>query len=130
MYLAFDIGSKRIGLALGSMGVTPYGCGVLDAQSPDWRQTLGAIIDQHAVAGLVVGMPLVVSGDVTVSQGLARAWIRKLAVYNLPITTVNEAYSSVEAERQLRAEGIDTITDKAAIDARAAVLLLEQFLAE
>ena len=50
----------------------------------------------------------------------------------LPISTMDERYTSTEAERLLkdaRAEGRRGRIDKAAIDSAAAVLIAERFLA-
>lgn len=127
--LALDIGTKRIGLAAGS--VFPTGLGVLDV-SEDEAATLaalGRLVRDEAITAFVVGLPLVKSGDETPSLTMAKHWVALLEKqFSLPVYTLDEAYSSVEAERQLRQEGVDTAHDKARIDERAAMLLLEQYL--
>lgn len=129
VYLALDIGEKRIGLAVGSLTLPPQGRGVVTVESDDWQAKLKSIIQDDTVQGLVLGIPEVVSGQTTSSQKQVTLWRDRLAQeFNLPLSMVNEAYTSVEAERQLRTEGVDTAVNKAAIDERSAQLILEQFL--
>lgn len=128
-YLGLDIGSKRIGLAVGSVISPVSGRGYIDVVREDWHARIAQVIKRDEVAGFVVGIPYVSSGDVTSSRALAEEWITHLhQTFGLPVATVNEAYSSVQAEQQLRNEGVDTSLHKGAIDERAAILLLEQWL--
>lgn len=128
--LALDIGHKRIGLAVGAL--VPFGRGTL--QILDQGQAVAAIkqlIEDEGVERIVIGLPEVKSGDTTESARLAQEFSQMLRqAVNLPISFVNEAYTSVEAERQLRAEGVDTQQEKARIDERSAILILEQYLNE
>jgi len=61
------------------------------------------------------------------------AFIEELARYHLPIDTVDERYTSVEAERVLknaRAAGTRGRISKEMIDAAAAVFIAERYLAD
>src|SRR5688572_594526 len=130
-YLALDIGEARIGLAVGS--VVPFGRGTTPAK--DRKQALGYIqhiVEEEQITRIIVGLPEVPSGDYTESYKLALAWIDILkdAFPGIPVSTVNEAFSSVAAEQQLREAGIDTRLSKDKIDERSAELILAQYLAE
>lgn len=128
-YLALDIGAVRIGVAIGS--IMPFGRGALPAKEPELVLAhLRDIIRDEGIDGIVVGLPHVKSGDHTESYSLAQSWIERIkgAFADLPLYTVDEAYSSVEAEHQLVEEGIDIRHNKAKVDERAAELLLAQFL--
>ena len=129
-YLALDIGAKRIGVALGS--VIPFGKGVVEAGDQEAvLNELRKIITQNHITTIVVGVPRVKSGDVTQSQQLALDWIAKLEqIFELPVETVDESYSSLEAEDQLKSEKVDIKTEKWRIDERAAELILAQYLNE
>ncbi len=128
-YLALDIGTVRIGVAVGS--IMPFGRGALLAKEPELVLAhLRDIVRDEGIDEIVVGLPHVKSGDHTESYTLAEAWIDRLgeAFPDMPIHTVDEAYSSLEAEQQLAREGVDILHNKAKIDERAAELLLAQYL--
>ena len=121
--LAFDFGLRRIGIAVGQ--------DVTGSASP-----LGVVIDRHIAEWqpnqLVVGLPLKPDGSESELLGHVRKFIAKLGRYELPISTMDERYTSTEAERLLkdaRADGRRGRIDKAAIDSAAAVLIAERFLA-
>src|SRR6266498_3265505 len=119
-YLALDIGAKRIGVAIGS--VVPFGKGIVDAENEDAAfEQLRKIIEENHITTIVVGIPRVKSGDITQSQQLALDWIATLKqVFGLPVESVDESYSSLEAEDQLKSEKVDIKAEKWRIDERAA----------
>lgn len=127
-YLALDIGEKRIGAAVGS--VVAFGRGTIVVSSKEQAEkAIEELIEKDRIDEIVVGLPLVKSGETTPSQALARSWASRVKeISGLPVHFVDESYTSVEAERQLREEGIDTATNKDRIDERSAMILLEQFL--
>ncbi|HEY1074428.1 MAG TPA: Holliday junction resolvase RuvX [Patescibacteria group bacterium] len=127
-YLALDIGEKRIGVAVGT--VIPFGRGTVDATEPQAALNhIASIIREDHITALIVGIPHVRSGDVTASQAKAHEWIMRLKeMFSLPIETVDEAYSSTQAERELRAMGVDTVKEKERIDERSAEIILAQYL--
>jgi putative holliday junction resolvase len=129
-YLALDIGEKRIGVAVGS--VVPFGKGYLDATNKDQViASLRNLILENHITTLVVGVPRVRSGDITESQKNALTWIESLKqLFGLPVASVDESYSSLEAENQLKNEKVDIKSEKWRIDERAAELILAQYLNE
>lgn len=129
-YLALDIGEKRIGVAVGAL--VPFGRGVIEVESDEQvLSELRLLLARENITHVVIGLPFVKSGDVTTSLERAQAWVEKIKTeLKVPVLTVNEALTSREAERQLRAEGVDTHTFKDKIDERSAILILEQFFHE
>ncbi|MEL7186060.1 MAG: Holliday junction resolvase RuvX [Pseudomonadota bacterium] len=133
--LAFDFGLRRIGVAVGQdvtgsaspLGVVANRDGVLDFDAiatfiRDWRPTL-----------LVVGMPAHTDGSPSEMQIPVRAFIDALGRYELPIDTVDERYTSIEAERVLkdaRAAGSRGRISKESIDSAAAVFIAERYLSQ
>src|SRR6266511_3690903 len=111
-YLALDIGAKRIGVAVGS--VVPFGKGVVEADNQESTlDQLQKIIEENHITIIVVGIPRVKSGDITQSQPLALYWIATLKqAFGLPVETVDESYSSLEAEDQLKSEKVDIKAEK------------------
>ena len=82
--------------------------------------------------GLVVGMPAHADGTPSDIHEHVEAFIDALEAYGLPIDTVDERYTSVEAERVLkgaRAAGTRGRISKEMIDSAAAVFIAERYLA-
>ena len=79
----------------------------------------------------VAGMPMHADGSPSEMQANVRAFIEQLARYALPVDTVDERYTSVEAEATLknaRAAGTRGRIRKEDVDAAAAVLIAERYL--
>lgn len=130
MYLALDIGEKRIGVAVGE--VAAFGRGwIAWTNEADFLRTIKTIIDNERVTKIVLGMPRVASGETTPQIARVATFADLLRrETSLPVVTIDETLTSREAEQQLRAEGIDIIHNKGAVDERAAQLILEQYLSE
>lgn len=133
--LAFDYGQRRIGVAVGqtiTASASPLGVIDNDSAGPD-RDRIAALLDEWRPARLVVGMPAHADGTASDLQGLVREFIALLSGYRLPVDTVDERYSSLEAEatlRAARARGSRGRISKQAIDSTAAVLIAERYLAD
>ncbi len=131
--LAFDFGLRRIGVAVGqdiTGSASPLGT-VANDEHIDF-----ATIDRHVADWqpdvIVVGMPLHADGSPSDMAKPVNAFIEQLGRYEVPIETTDERYTSIEAERVLkdaRAEGRRGRIDKSAIDAAAAVVIAERYLA-
>lgn len=133
--LGFDVGARRIGVAVGSaFGHGARALAVVDvhAQGPDW-----AAIDQlqreWRPDGLVVGDPMTLDGGDQPIRRKARAFATALHTrYALPVVLVDERSSSVEAAQRFaaeRAQGRKRRRDAAALDAVAAAVIVERWLA-
>ncbi len=129
-YLALDIGEKRIGLAVGS--VLPFGRGYITVSTISVAiDQIKEIVQKEGVTAFVFGMPRTASGEVTPFMRWVKDFVDELRQHvPLPATEVDETLTSVEAERQLRAEGVDITKEKGRIDERAAMLILEQHFAQ
>ena len=132
--LSFDFGLRRIGVAVGQditgsaspLGIIENRPGGMD----DAR--LKALIDEWRPTQLVVGMPAHADGTPSAMQEPVNAFVDRLLQFGLPVDTVDERYTSVEAERTLkeaRAAGRTGRVSKDMIDSAAAVLIAERYLA-
>nr|MBP7598738.1 Holliday junction resolvase RuvX [Pseudoxanthomonas sp.] len=83
--------------------------------------------------GLVVGDPMTLDGGDQPIRKRAHAFARELrARYHLPVVLVDERTSSVEAAQRFaldRAEGRKRRRDAVALDAVAAAVIIERWLA-
>jgi putative Holliday junction resolvase len=132
--LAFDYGQRRIGVAVGqtiTASASPLGIVNNDYSGPD-NEKIAALIKEWQPSRLVVGMPAHADGSASDMQNYVNQFIETLAVFELEIDTVDERFTSVEAEAQLkaaRAAGARGRITKESIDSAAAVLIAERYLA-
>lgn len=137
--LAFDYGTKRIGVASGdTLTRTARALTTLDCRNPaldsgiPWAQ-IDKLVREYQPAQLVVGLPWNMDGTPTLLTDASRAFGAQLqARYHKPVALVDERLSSREAEAQLRdarAAGIKKRRNTHAdVDMIAAKILLEQWL--
>ena len=132
--LAFDFGLRRIGVAVGQ-SVTGSASPLAVIANRDTgidHDAIAALIREWRPARLVVGMPAHADGSDSDMRQPVLAFIDELRRYELPISTVDERFTSVEAERTLkeaRAAGTRGRISKEDIDSAAAVFIAERYLA-
>jgi putative Holliday junction resolvase len=131
--LAFDFGRRRIGIAVGqeiTASASALGTVTNGANGPDWAR-IDTLLAEWQPARLIVGLPLLPDGSPSTLDDDIRAFRAALARYALPVESVDETYSSVEASERLislRRDGLRGRIRKEAIDAAAAVLIAERWL--
>ena len=131
--LAFDFGLRRIGVAIGqdvTGSASPLGV-VSNRDSGVDHERIAALIREWRPTGLVVGMPAHADGSPSEIKEHVDLFIGELESYGLPVDTVDERYTSVEAERVLknaRATGTRGRISKEMIDSAAAVFIAERYL--
>ncbi len=131
--LAFDFGLRRIGVAVGqdvTGSASPLGI-VANRESGIDHDAIAALVREWRPTALVVGMPAHADGSPTDLKEPIEAFIGELERYDLPVETIDERYTSVEAERVLkeaRASGSRGRITKESIDAAAAVFIAERYL--
>jgi putative Holliday junction resolvase len=132
--LAFDFGLRRIGVAVGQSvtgSASPLGT-IANSESRVDRDAIAALIREWRPTLLVVGMPMHADGSPSDLQKPVEAFIEELRSFSLPVESVDERYTSVEAERVLkeaRASGSRGRIKKEEIDSAAAVFIAERYLA-
>lgn len=130
--LGFDYGQQRIGVAVGQTLIStarPLRILTSQQQCPDW-QSISALIQEWQPNALVVGLPLHADGSEGEIARAARRFSQQLAGrYGLPVYTIEETLSSVDAEHRQR-EHCRRKQRHARVDAVAAQIILETWLAE
>jgi putative holliday junction resolvase len=131
--MGLDLGERRIGLAVShgaSMLVLPAGHLERVKLKYDVDRVL-EMAQERQVEGFVVGLPYTLSGEVGVQAKRAQGFVRALRKRtNLSIYTVDESFTTFEAEGILRAAGQQPSRQRGAVDSAAAVLILQRFLDE
>ncbi len=133
--LAFDYGKRRIGVAVGQQitgSASPVGTAANSDSGPDWA-AIDRLVAEWAPQQLLVGLPLHADGTPSPMTEDARSFAEALGRFALPVAEVDERFTSLEAAAKLRtarAEGRRGRVRKDDIDAAAAVLIAERWLAE
>jgi len=119
-YLAFDYGSRRIGVAVGNTLLRrAQPLATIPAASTAWPAGVERLLAQWQPDALVVGVPLHPDGAPHDNTRRAQRFARRLhGRYGLPVHEVDERYTTTEAHAAGAAD----------LDAAAAALILEQFL--
>ncbi|MDH3746599.1 MAG: Holliday junction resolvase RuvX [Gammaproteobacteria bacterium] len=132
--IAFDFGLRRIGVAVGQTvtgSASPLGVVSNGSSGPD-HDRIAALLKEWRPDKLVVGMPFHVDGRPGDMEKPIHAFIDELRRYKIAVTTVDERYTSLEAEEALRLarqSGSRGRIRKEDIDVAAAVLIAERYLA-
>ena len=137
MLLAFDFGTRRIGVAVGqTLTRSSSPAGVIPARqgAADWP-AVDTCIAQWAPGRLLVGLPYNMDGSETTTTAACRAFGESLARRSgLPVEFVDERLTSAAAYDELRSERRSGTRSRRIrpedIDANAARLILETWMRE
>ncbi|MBW2231847.1 MAG: Holliday junction resolvase RuvX [Deltaproteobacteria bacterium] len=129
--LGLDLGSKRIGLAISDEQASiAFPAGTLP--STGRRADVVAVtklIAERDVGRVVVGLPRHMDGRKGPEAEAAEKFAAALhAAARVPVDTLDERWTSLEAERALREQGLDARRTKKHVDAVAASIILRTYL--
>jgi len=131
--LAFDFGTRRIGVAVGDFE-TRLAHPLTTIAHADNRARFGAIarlIAEWRPVLLVVGLPAHADGSAHPVAQLARRFAQRLrGRFGIAMEFVDERLTSDDAGRALRAAGAHGARLKAALDPVAAQRILESYFAD
>ena len=129
--LGLDYGSKRIGIAVSTPEqniASPLENYTRQGQESDARR-LAAIAKEYAAVGIVVGLPVHMSGHESQKSGEAREFGRWVAtVTGLPVCYWDERHTSLMAEAHLLSAELTKKKRKSRMDMVAAVFILQSYL--
>lgn len=133
-YLAIDVGSKRIGVAVSDeLGLTAQPVLTLERRRnprEDLR-SLARLCRRFGAAGIVVGNPLGLDGEVTPQAEKVQAFASELGeLSGLPIHLWDERLTTHEAHQILYESGRARQEHRGVVDQVAATLILQSFLDE
>lgn len=128
--MAFDYGTKRIGVAIGqtlTRTARPLTIITLQSTTFPWEK-IDALLTEWRPQALIVGLPCHADGTLNAVSRAARAFSEQLwQRYQLPVHLIDETLSSLEATQRLQPTGRKR---KVRVDAVAAQVILETWLAE
>ena len=129
------MGKARIGVArsdLHGMLATPIETVPRDlAEGQADFTRLAALVDEHGAFEVIVGLPLNMRGERTLSTEDAAQFAHALAARlgeGTPVRLIDERLSTVSAQSQLRQAGRNSKNSRGVIDQAAAVVILQHAL--
>ena len=126
--MAFDPGSKRIGVAVSDeLRIIATPLAVVDAHDP-WTR-IAELFDEFQPAVVVVGLPVSLNGDEGPAAQRAREFGEELSRrFGRSIAWVDERFTTKTAEAALIEGGVRRRQRKDAIDKVAAAVILRHYL--
>lgn len=129
--MGIDYGTKRVGVAISDLYQkisSPLHNYQRHSRKAD-EHFYKSVSKEYEIAGLVVGLPLHISGDESEKSKEARkyaAWLSKIT--KLPVALQDERYSSVQADAVMMQANLSPQQRHARIDMMAAQILLQEFM--
>lgn len=129
--LAVDWGERRVGIAISDpQGILATGLPTIQARDREAAlAALARVVEEQEASRVVVGLPLLLSGErgeaARSAQAFADALAQRVAV---PVDTYDERLTSALSQRRLREVGVRAGRHKHRVDQGAAVALLESYL--
>jgi putative Holliday junction resolvase len=131
-YLGLDVGNRRIGVAVSDeLGLTAQPVLTLERhRNPrDDLRSLARLGRRFAVAGIVVGNPVHLTGELSAQATKTQAFAAALGeLTGLPIHLWDERLTTREAHQILYEAGHARQTHRRVVDQVAATLILQSFL--
>lgn len=130
--MALDVGKRRIGVALSDptrLLASPLL--TIHATPPERAFAhIRDLVQSHAVAILVLGLPLTMSGEHGEQASFVHTFAEQLRPYlpDLTITFLDERLTTVAAERLMQDLGLRPEQRRARIDEIAASIILQDYL--
>jgi len=130
-YIAFDLGKRRIGVSVSDLSgliARPAGTLIVSGNRDALTKILGAI-EEHQPVGIVLGLPLNMSGTSSEISREVESFADTLRERcDIPIFFEDERLTSRIAEDVLHAHGKRIKGNKEKIDRISAALILQSFL--
>lgn len=131
VFLGFDFGLKRIGVAVGqsvTRSANPLPMLQVKEGVPDWG-AVESLIQAWQPQGLVVGVPVALDDAPLSVTEAAKAFAETLRQrFNIPVHEADERLTTVEARAQIFEQGGYKALQDTEIDSTAAKLILETWL--
>ena len=126
-----DLGTRRIGIAV-TDSEQRIATGISTVERTGDRsashRAIASLVDEYEAVGVVVGLPVSMSGDIGPA---ARSMLEEIEVLRhtlgVELETVDERLSTASAAGALRAGGRSARTQRGVIDRTAAAVLLQSW---
>jgi putative holliday junction resolvase len=130
--MALDVGSKRIGIAVADPSGT-FALPVATLERTNRHDDLASLreyLESYGVDELVVGDPIALDGTRGIAAQAMNAFVEGLReIFGGTVHRVDERLTTAQATKSLIALDVSRKKRRAVVDAMAAALILESFLA-
>ncbi|MDH3682314.1 MAG: Holliday junction resolvase RuvX [Acidimicrobiia bacterium] len=130
--LGLDLGTRRIGVAICDQErsvATPLETIERVGDRRLEHERVSALVDEHDVAVVVVGLPLSLSGGVGPTARAVLSEVKGLRKrIAAEVVTHDERMTTVSAEASLRAQGVSSRRGRAVVDQVAAAVILQSWI--
>lgn len=129
--LGVDVGSVRVGVAMcdpDGLLATPLVTVARDVEGGSDLRELAALVAEHDIVEVVVGLPRTLAGTEGPAALAAREFAGALVGVlgdTAPVVFTDERLTTVVASRQMRASGRSARRQRAVVDQAAAVAILQ-----
>ena len=132
LFMAFDFGERRTGIALGqeiTLSAQPLSTIATAGSQPDWQE-IEKLLEKWQPSELIVGIPAECEENKTIRDKIIKFSTELSRRFNLPVQLHDETLTSDEAYRYLKAKRIQGKgkINKSDIDQYAAAILLESWM--
>jgi putative Holliday junction resolvase len=128
--MGLDLGAARIGVAVSDAeGRLAVALGTVHTGAPQDLRAIAALVRDHDVTRVVVGEPLLMSGEAGEAAQHAREFAGALRSFlDVPVELFDERLTTVEAERRLSDAGVAGRRRRGVVDQVAATVILQAYL--
>ncbi|WP_306994930.1 Holliday junction resolvase RuvX [Amycolatopsis thermophila] len=131
--LGVDVGSVRVGVALSDPApvlATPLVTLSRDAHSDSDLEQLAALVAEHEVVEVIVGLPRTLADRHGSAAQIAADYADALAgrIAPVPVRLADERLTTVSASRMLSQRGVKGRKQRAVVDQAAAVEILQAWI--
>lgn len=130
--IGVDLGTRRIGIAVSNSEGTvsvPYEVIKRTRDRSADHAAIMATVDETEAEILVIGMPYSLDGSIGPAAKKISAEIEQIRkVSNVEVTTVDERFTTVTADRSLREMSLGAAERRRMVDAVAASVMLQAWL--
>jgi putative Holliday junction resolvase len=131
-FLGLDLGDVRIGVAISdSLAITAQPLETIQRIGPRKDlKLIGELVRSRGVGTIIVGLPLLLSGEEGTKAGEAREFADQLRrrCQGVQVKLWDERLTTVVAERTMLSGNVRRAKRKESVDALAAVLILQSYL--
>ena len=130
--IGIDLGEKRIGVAISDSSgnlATPYEVVLRTGDRAQEHRQIRAIVEEVEAEIVVVGLPLSLDGSEGKAAKAAREEAKAIGqIVSLPLEMHDERFTTVEAERVLKEQGLKAPERRKGVDKVAAAILLQAWM--
>jgi putative Holliday junction resolvase len=128
--LGIDPGTKRCGIAISDSAQSMAFPRPALTRDATLLEKLAALVDEEAIGGIVIGLPVALSGNETASTSDAQRLFEEVleTFSDIPVLQWDERLTTLAAQKSLSEAGLRLRDQRSRVDSAAAVIMLQNYL--